>query len=64
MDNQTSDDTAKSMCCSREQTFREVLSERIEMKEKELRDLKELSNALPLQLNHNADRALRHILRK
>lgn len=62
MESQTEKSLANDICCAREQTFREVLNELIELKENQLRDLRALSVALPLEINSNADRAFRYLL--
>lgn len=50
-------------CCAREQTAREVLMEHVKQLEETLRQLYALLNALPVELPHLADRALKRILR-
>ena len=50
-------------CCAREQTAREVLTEHVEQLELTLRQLRALLAALPMELPHLADRALKRILR-
>ena len=50
-------------CCAREQTAREVLTEHVRQLEETLRQLHALLNALPVELPHLADRALKRILR-
>ena len=50
-------------CCAREQTAREVLTEHVKQLEETLRQLYALLNALPVELPHLADRALKRILR-
>lgn len=52
-----------SNCCAREQTAREVLTEHVLQLEETLRQLHALLNALPVELPHLADRALKRILR-
>ena len=50
-------------CCAREQTAREVLTDHVEQLETTLRQLRALLGALPMELPHLADRALKRILR-
>ena len=52
-----------SNCCAREQTAREVLTEHVGQLEETLRQLHALLNALPVELPHLADKALKRILR-
>lgn len=57
-------EAAKPMdCCAREQTAREVLTEHVKQLEETLRQLRALLSALPMELPHMADRALKRILR-
>lgn len=56
-------EAAMKDCCAREQTAREILADHIEQTEQTLRQLRALLGALPAELPHLADRALKRILR-
>lgn len=49
--------------CAREQTAREILTDHIEQLQTTVRQLQALLGALPAELPHQADRALKRILR-
>lgn len=56
-------DTPKTFAC-RERTSREWLLQLIEDKEREIAELRSLANAMPNEMPHQAERAMRNLIQR